>query len=76
MEPSAKSAEIDAFLNILTGSNRRESIEHGYCVTCNADVLVKDRDGRFVPDFRNTISMKEFTISGMCQGCQDSVFGE
>lgn len=27
-------------------------------------------------DFRNADSQKEFTISGMCQSCQDSVFGE
>ena len=27
-------------------------------------------------DFRNEISRKEFTISGICQACQDSVFGK
>ena len=26
-------------------------------------------------DFRNPLSQKEFIISGMCQDCQDSVFG-
>lgn len=25
--------------------------------------------------FRNKISKKEYTISGLCQKCQDSVFG-
>lgn len=25
--------------------------------------------------FRNLLSLKEFAISGMCQECQDSVFG-
>lgn len=26
-------------------------------------------------EFRNEISMREFEISGLCQKCQDSVFG-
>lgn len=26
-------------------------------------------------DFRDTLSVKEFRISGMCQECQDSIFG-
>ena len=28
-----------------------------------------------ITEFRNTISQKEYTISGLCQECQDSVFG-
>ena len=27
-------------------------------------------------DFKNEQSKKEFLISGLCQECQDSVFGE
>ena len=42
-----------------------ERIEKGLCPTC----------GKEVGDFRNAISRKEFGISGMCQKCQDSVFG-
>jgi hypothetical protein len=26
--------------------------------------------------FRNVISLQEFGISGLCQSCQDEVFGE
>ena len=26
--------------------------------------------------FRNELSLKEFTISGMCQKCQDKIFGK
>lgn len=29
---------------------------------------------RFIP-FRDILSTKEYTIGGMCQACQDSVFG-
>ncbi len=35
------------------------------CPTCDADV----------GEFRDALSAKEFSISGMCQACQDSVFG-
>ena len=27
-------------------------------------------------DFRNELSAKEYHISGLCQKCQDNVFGE
>jgi hypothetical protein len=39
---------------------------HGtVCVTC----------GESVGEFRDPLSRKEYGISGMCQKCQDSVFG-
>ena len=37
------------------------------CVTCDSKIT---DDG-----FRDEISIKEYGISGMCQECQDSVFG-
>lgn len=36
------------------------------CPTCKKDIK----------EFRNQISKREFEISGMCQQCQDSVFGK
>jgi hypothetical protein len=39
----------------------------GMCPCCGASVNESD--------FRDTLSVKEFGISGMCQSCQDSVFG-
>lgn len=27
-------------------------------------------------DFKNDLSLREFIISGMCQKCQDKIFGE
>lgn len=44
---------------------RIEKLKQGLCVTC----------GDLVQGFRNQISHKEYQISGMCQKCQDSVFG-
>lgn len=43
-------------------SRRKE----GLCPTCGGEIT----------EFRNALSKKEFEISGMCQKCQDSVFGE
>lgn len=39
--------------------------QEGKCPTC----------GQPVGEFKNDLSRKEFGISGMCQKCQDSVFG-
>lgn len=42
-----------------------EAIDSGKCPTCK----------REVGKFRDALSKKEFGISGMCQKCQDSIFG-
>jgi len=44
-----------------------DKVMDGKCVTCSA----------YIPDvpFRDSLSKKEYGISGMCQTCQDSVFG-
>lgn len=39
----------------------------GKCVTCESDI--------YEGGFRNRLSQREYEISGMCQECQDSVFG-
>lgn len=38
----------------------------GICTTC----------GEMAKKFRDSLSLKEWSISGMCQSCQDSVFGK
>lgn len=38
----------------------------GRCPTCKSEIT----------PFRDELSKKEFSISGMCQSCQDSVFGD
>lgn len=44
-----------------------DRVDHNQCPTC----------GRFVDlkDMRDELSRREFEISGMCQKCQDEVFG-
>ena len=43
-----------------------ERFEQGRCTTCNKPI---NSDS-----FKNELSKKEYTISGMCQECQDKVF--
>lgn len=42
-------------------------LKHRKCPTCGADMRN--------PVFKDKLSEKEFFISGMCQKCQDEVFG-
>lgn len=43
----------------------KELKDAGKCPTCEQPV----------GEFRDALSRKEFGVSGMCQKCQDSVFG-
>ncbi len=68
MEPTQKSDQINDLLSSLMGKSRTTTIQTGGCMTC-------DKTGLTETSFRNDISRKEYTISGMCQACQDDVFG-
>ena len=64
LEPSKKSPLIDLFLSHVSGKSRELTIASKECMTCNnANVIFKD-----------ALSEKEYTISGMCQECQDYAF--
>ncbi len=65
MEANKKAPVIDALLSSLAGKNRYEVVKEGLCMTC---------DGR-ATHFRDAVSEDEYRISGMCQCCQDNVFG-
>jgi len=69
MKATNKAPEIEAFLSTLINSplTREETIEQGICSGCGSDVLDTS--------FRDELSFKEFTISGLCQKCQDDIFG-
>lgn len=68
MKPSYKSPSMEQSLKDLFGIDRVKVISDDLCATCGKAVTTLS--------FRNAISLKEYTISGMCQECQDSVFGE
>lgn len=65
MEPTEKGLTIDCILSALAGKDRRKTIEADACVTCDATDL----------KFKDALSVKEYRISGMCQECQDKVWG-
>lgn len=44
-----------------------ERVKRNACSTCGGDIVEND--------FKDELSRKEYSISGMCQSCQDSVFG-
>lgn len=57
---------VDKIGSEFFGITQTESQEKSICVIC----------GEKVTGFRNSISEKEFRISGLCQKCQDETFGE
>lgn len=66
---SDKSPEMEDALDSMSqsffGRKRTTSISDKVCVTC----------GNGIGEFRDVLSRKEYSISGMCQNCQDEVFG-
>ena len=70
-EPSKKSDDITEYLEsfskaMFKGVGRAASIARNTCVCCKGDAVI----------FDDALSLKEFTISGMCQKCQNDTFGE
>ena len=62
--PTPKSPAVDTAIAAIAGVDRRASILHDMCVF-----------GHDADSFRDALSAREYTISGMCQQCQDEVFG-
>lgn len=69
MKPSNKhnglEKELDHLSNTFFGRSRTGAINANVCVIC----------GKPATEFRDKLSKKEFGISGLCQKCQDEVFG-
>ena len=68
MKESNKSPEMNQMLENLSSviykRSRLACIKGGVCVCC----------GKPAVSFKDKLSEKEFTISGLCQKCQDGVF--
>ena len=64
-----KSPQMQNLLEVMSmdlfGRLRAKSLEGAICVCC----------GSKADQFADALSAKEYTISGMCQECQNSVFG-
>lgn len=65
-DPTNKSPAINSLIESVMGKDRRLTIMQGMCMTC----------GGSAGGFRDALSAKEYSISGMCQNCQDQVFAE
>ena len=52
----------------LFGRSRTLAIAGGQCVKCGFPHNLRS-------DFRDALSHKEYGISGLCQPCQDGIFG-
>jgi DNA-directed RNA polymerase subunit RPC12/RpoP len=48
--------------------NARKSINNNNCPNCGIEILECE--------FKDAASKREYSISGMCQYCQDKIFGE
>ena len=65
LSATPKNSSIEAMLTAMTGVSRIGAVAEASCVTCSGNAT----------SFRDSLSKKEYTISGMCQECQDSIFG-
>ncbi len=66
-KPAPKAPEIERLLEGFSG--RTTAIEADRCVA------VPIGCGMAAVDFKDDLSKKEYTLSGLCQTCQDSLFG-
>jgi hypothetical protein len=64
-EPTSKAPAIDLVISGMTGKSREQQIAAGLCMTCPGEAKV----------FKTDLDRSEYRISGMCQECQDKVFG-
>ena len=66
---SQKSSDMTDVLDMM--SKRLFNRSRSDCITSDTCVMC----GQSATNFRDALSRKEFSISGMCQPCQDHVFG-
>lgn len=62
-----KHQDIQNLLNDLAKHITGKDPSEGFCATCGSDKIKPE-------DFKDDMSRRDFTIGGMCQACQDSVF--
>jgi len=66
---SKKEEDMERKLKGFLGFDRREHIKRNVCVPAPIGC------GGPANEFKDEISRHEYTISGLCQKCQDSIFG-
>jgi hypothetical protein len=68
-KPAEKSQQVDDLINEVFGGNRKSSVRANICVSAPTGC------GLPADKFTDALSAKEYTISGLCQTCQDKIFG-
>jgi len=66
--PSLKSDKVDDLFKSLYGVDRKTAITNRTCVSCGVEEITEN-------SFRDDLALREFHISGLCQTCQDKIFG-
>lgn len=73
MKPTYKAPELEEAFKEIFGINRQQSIESNHCINppigCGKEISNPEAH------FRNQLSFDEYRISGLCQACQDEIFG-
>ena len=70
MQPSKKSPAMENFLtSLLGGVSRTETIKGNRCVPAPIGC------GGPAVEFTSELSRKEYSISGLCEKCQNEFFG-
>ena len=69
MEPTKKSNAMEEMLSSVFGVDRIKTIRESFCTGCDSTNNIEE-------SFRDDLSRKEYTISGLCQSCQDYIFGK
>jgi len=64
-KPTKKAPEMEDFITKTLGIDRVGSIKADICAWCKQPST----------EFKDKLSEKEYTISGLCQKCQDETFG-
>lgn len=67
--PSRKSQAVEAAMQQQFGFDRRDSIKQNVCIPSPFGC------GKPATVFTDAASAREYTISGLCQECQDAFFG-
>jgi hypothetical protein len=70
MNPSNKTAEMEQSLTGIFGFDRRDQIRANKC--CPPPIGC----GGPATSFKDNLSQREYSISGLCQKCQDKFFGD
>ena len=64
--PTIKSNTIESILTSINGISRQDAEHQKVCTWCKKPIT----------GFKDSLSQREYQISGFCQSCQDDIFGE